>query len=87
MAKNKSISDLVTDLQTENESLQFLKKLFDRAVAQEFGRSTKEVHQIIAIHNAQDQQKKTSDLSHVSPEGNSTDRDEGEQKGDTQAHL
>lgn len=87
MAKNKSISDLVTDLQTENESLQFLKKLFDRAVAQEFGHNTKEIHQIIAIHKADEQRKKTSDLSHVSPEGNSTDRDEGEQNGDTQAHL
>ncbi len=44
---SKSISELVTELQKENESLQNLKKLFDKACKLEFGYDVKTIHQII----------------------------------------
>ncbi len=47
MAKTKSITDLVTELQEENESLQPLKRLFNQAVKNEFGYDVKELHSII----------------------------------------
>ena len=43
----KGISDLVLELQEENERLQFLSKLFEKAVKKEFGHSIKEVHRLI----------------------------------------
>ena len=43
----KGISDLVLELQEENERLQFLSKLFEKAVKNEFGHSIKEVHRLI----------------------------------------
>lgn len=51
MSKSKSISDLVTDLQRENESLQSLKKLFNQACKNEFGYDVKELHRIIEKNN------------------------------------
>lgn len=71
MAKNKSISDLVTDLQAENDRLQFLKKLFDKAVAQEFGHTVKELHKIVEKQNASENQLSKPDLSNVTPDGQS----------------
>ena len=47
MSKSKSIADLVTQLQKENESLQALKKLFNQACKNEFGYDVKELHRII----------------------------------------
>lgn len=47
MRKTKSITELVTELQKENESLQSLKKLFNQACKNEFGYSVKELHDII----------------------------------------
>lgn len=47
MGKTKSISDLVTDLQKENESLQSLKKLFNQACKNEFGYDIKTIHQML----------------------------------------
>lgn len=47
MAKTKSISDLVTDLQKENERLQFLQKLFQQACKKEFGYDINTLHQMI----------------------------------------
>jgi hypothetical protein len=47
MKKTKSISDLVTDLQNENENLQIFKKLFDKACKAEFGYDMKAIHQMI----------------------------------------
>ena len=43
----KGISDLVLELQEENERLQFLSKLFEKAVKKEFGHNIKEVHRLI----------------------------------------
>lgn len=45
--KTKSISELVTELQKENESLQPLKKFFNQACKNEFGYEVKAIHQII----------------------------------------
>ena len=47
MSKTKSIADLVTELQTENESLQSLKRLFNQACKNEFGYDVKALHDII----------------------------------------
>lgn len=47
MSKTKSLADLITDLQAENESLQFLKKLFNQACKAEFGYDTKTIHQML----------------------------------------
>lgn len=45
--KTKSISELVTELQQENESLQSLKKLFNQACKNEFGYDIKTIHQML----------------------------------------
>lgn len=57
MAKTKSISDLVTELQQENESLQSLKKLFNQACKNEFGYDVKTIHQLIEKQRLYEQKK------------------------------
>lgn len=57
MSKSKSISDLVTELQQENESLQSLKKLFNQACKNEFGYGVKELHDIITKQKLYEQRK------------------------------
>lgn len=47
MNQKKSITTLVTELQEENEKLQFLSKLFNNACRHEFGYDVKEIHQLI----------------------------------------
>ena len=47
MAKAKSITEMVTELQRENEALQGLKRLFNRAVKEEFGYEPKKIHEMI----------------------------------------
>ena len=46
-SKTKSISDLVTDLQTENESLKKLQKIADSYTKMEFGYSVKDLHALV----------------------------------------
>lgn len=58
MSKSKSISDLVTELQQENESLQSLKKLFNQACKNEFGYGVKELHDIITKQKLYEQKMK-----------------------------
>ena len=48
MAKKLSISEQIEELQAENERLQGLQKLFEKAVKDEFGYSIKEVHIMIS---------------------------------------
>lgn len=43
MKKTKSISDLVTDLQQENDELRFLRKLFEKACVTAFGYDIKTI--------------------------------------------
>lgn len=57
MSKTKSISDLVTELQQENESLQSLKKLFNQACKNEFGYDVKTIHQMLEKLNLYEQRK------------------------------
>lgn len=57
MAKTKSISDLVTELQRENESLQSLKKLFNQACKNEFGYDAKTVHEMLDKQKMYEQRK------------------------------
>lgn len=47
MSKTKSITDLVTQLQEENEQAKFFYKLFGQAVKHEFNYSVDELHEII----------------------------------------
>ncbi len=47
MSKSKSITDLVQELQQENESLKRLEKLANQYTKMEFGYSVKELHSII----------------------------------------
>lgn len=46
-SKSKSITELVNDLQQENESLKRLEKIANQYTKLEFGYSVKELHQII----------------------------------------
>lgn len=59
MSKTKSISDLVIDLQRENESLQSLKKLFDKACRNEFGYNVSELH--ILVKKQEDYEKRRAE--------------------------
>ena len=47
MAKTKSITEMVTELQRENEALQSLKRLFNRACKEQFGYEAKQIHEMI----------------------------------------
>lgn len=57
MGKTKSISDLVTELQRENESLQSLKKLFNQACKNEFGYDVKTIHEMLEKQRIYEQRK------------------------------
>ena len=48
MSKKPSIMEQIEQLQEENERLQGLQKLFEKAVKDEFGYSIKEVHIMIS---------------------------------------
>lgn len=48
--KMKSITSQIDALQAENESLQSLKKLFDKACKNEFGYGIKDLHKIVESH-------------------------------------
>ena len=52
MSKTKSITDLVTQLQEENEQAKFFYKLFGQAVKREFNYSVDELHEIILKYKA-----------------------------------
>lgn len=56
-SKTKSISELVTELQQENESLQSLKKLFNQACKNEFGYDVKTIHQMLEKQKIYEQRK------------------------------
>lgn len=47
MAKTKSITELVNELQNENESLQTLKKAFNQVLKTEFGLEAIEIHKAL----------------------------------------
>ncbi len=47
MSKSKSITDLVTELQQENERLKGLQQLFNTACKKEFGYDIKTIHVLI----------------------------------------
>ena len=57
MSKTKSISELVTDLQQENESLQSLKKLFNQACKNEFGYGVNELHDLVTKQELYEKRK------------------------------
>lgn len=50
MSKTKSITDYISELQRENESLKFLGKLATQYCKHEFGYTPKELHEIVKKH-------------------------------------
>lgn len=56
-SKTKSISELVTELQQENESLKSLNKLFNQACKNEFGFDVKTIHQLLEKQRIYEQSK------------------------------
>lgn len=52
MSRTKSITDLVTQLQLENEQSKYYYKLFSQAVKHEFGYSVDELHDVILKYKA-----------------------------------
>ena len=63
MSKTKSITDLVQELQQENESLKGLEKLANQYCKQEFGYNVKELHNIIQKQEAYERQMKEREAS------------------------
>lgn len=57
MSRTKSISDLVTDLQRENDSLQSIKRSVNALLKKEFGYSLDELHHIVDSHEAYEARK------------------------------
>ncbi len=47
MSKTKSINEMIEELQRENEALQGLKKLFNKACKNEFGYEPKKIHEML----------------------------------------
>lgn len=56
-SKTKSISELVTALQEENESLQSLKKLFNQACKNEFGYDVRTIKQMLEKQRLYEQRR------------------------------
>lgn len=52
MSKTKSISDLVTQLQEENEQAKYFVRLFNNAVKHEFNYTVNELHELILKYKA-----------------------------------
>lgn len=75
MSKKLSLTDMIDQLQRENEQLQSLKKLFEKAVHDEFGYSVKEVHSIIRYYS--EMQKKKSQPHTTQGQQSATEQSEG----------
>ena len=58
MSKTRSITDLVQELQQENESLKGLEKLANQYCKQEFGHTAKELHDIVRKQKAYERKMK-----------------------------
>lgn len=78
-SKAKSITELVTELQEENESLQSLKKLFNQAVKNEFGYDIKELHNVVT--KWEQHEKKVAERKNMQSYGQS------QQQGQTEQHF
>ena len=63
MSKTKSITDLVQELQQENESLKGLKKLAQQYCKQEFGYTIEDLHNIIRKQEAYERKMRESEAS------------------------
>ncbi|SFQ35957.1 hypothetical protein SAMN02910358_01750 [Lachnospiraceae bacterium XBB1006] len=58
MSKTKSITELVEELQNENESLKMLAKLANQYCKSEFGYDVRQLHQLIEKFNAYERKQK-----------------------------
>ena len=79
MSKPRSISDLVTELQKENDSLQYLRKLFNQAVKIEFKYDTRQLHEVIRKWELHEKRltEKQAQQQHPQPQ----------QQGQTEQHF
>ena len=60
MSRPKSISDLVKDIQKENESLQRLAKIANSFCQKEFGYDMKELHEIVRLYEKNERKHNTN---------------------------
>ena len=60
MSKTKSITEMIEELQRENEALQGLKKLFNKACKDEFGYEPKKIHEMLDRCKMYDTKMKSS---------------------------
>ncbi len=60
----KNITEMVNNLQRENEALQGLKKLFNTAVKEEFGYDVKKLHEMLKRLEAYERKSNNNDASH-----------------------
>lgn len=65
MSKTRSITDLVTQLQVENEQAKFYYRLFAQAVKHEFNYSVDELHEIILKYKAYESKSAHREASHA----------------------
>jgi len=63
MSKSKSITELITELQEENEQSKYLTKLFNQAIKHEFGYSINELHTIIQKYKLQEKKFKEREVT------------------------
>ena len=66
MSNNKSLSDLIIDLQDDNVRLKFLWKLFAKACQQEFGFDVKTIHHMLEKQRLYEQRKAEKQGQHSS---------------------
>ncbi len=76
MSKKPSISEQIEELQAENERLQGLQKLFEKAVKDEFGFSVKEVHKLISAQVRHQQEKNQSQRTVQGQQSDSEQRED-----------
>ncbi len=69
MKKTKSLSTLITDLQAENERLQSLNKLFNKACKTEFGYDVDTIHKIIEKQRIYDNRRAMRQQGITAPTG------------------
>ncbi len=63
MSKTKSITEMVTELQRENEALQGLKRLFNKAVKDEFGYEPNKIHEMLKRCEMYDRKAQSNGLN------------------------
>ena len=69
MSKTKSITDLVTELQKENDRLQTLSKLFNKACRDEFGYDVETIHKMLEKQRIYEERRAMKQQGNTAPTG------------------